>query len=584
MSHADLVGIWMARIRPFWRLHPEIYEMLADRFLRLGDLFSTVDCAREGVELCGDRPLLVYRQALGLARLGARGQAEQLIDEHSEVLADLPDFRPLIARLHKDAWIATRDDESLRRARDEYAAAAAEPRDDVYYPAVNAATLSVFMGDDEGAARFGAMVREDLAGRSEMNYWELASLAEAELAAGKLEAAKDAYRKAVACGPSADQLGATRDQASLLLERLGFDRDELSEILGRALVVCITGHIVDRSDRASPRFPDESVPKVKEAFPVLFGQLGPTAAVVGGAAGADLLACEALQAMNVSATVILPMRSEPYAAESVSPSGPAWEAHFQQVLSASERVLDFPAREPDADGRLWEFGNELLLGHARQQALAARGAWEVIAVWDGKMGDGAGGTQDLILRAHEMGASVHVIDPMDGTTREWHADGGRKSSGGLRCRWIVHLEGRSREVIWSSLGMESLKESASRAVDRVELGSQARFEFDSFPACAGFLEALDTGGGTASCGVGVAVGPALRDVEPGGEPEFFADAAELARSALKTGSLFATWESAALAALFDPAGVAFEFAGRTGLQGDRAVPFYTVAIRRESRG
>ncbi len=578
MSHAELLSLWGGRIRPFWRLHPGMYEVLADKFLRIGDLFSAVDCAREGMELCGNRPVLVYRCALGLARMGAREQAEELLSENKSNLAALPDFRPLLARLHKDAWVATRHENSLRKARDEYAAASGEPRDDVYYPAVNAATLSLFMGDKEGAERFGKLVRDDLAGKREMNYWELASLAEAELSAGELDAARDAYGRAAATGPSPDQLGTTRDQASLLLEKLGFGRDELAGVLGSTRVVCITGHITDGKGRESPRFPEKKIPVVREGLEKVFKEIKPTAAIGAGAAGADLLALGVLREMGIEPTVVLPMKSAVYAGKSVSPSGREWMEKFEGIVSGGERVLEAPATSAGSGGQTWSFGNDLILGTARQQALAARGDWELVAVWDGKIGDGSGGTHDMVLRAKSLGARVRVIDPMSGKEDEWQPAGGTATIGAPTCQWVVHMEGKTRKSLWTSLESDGVDEAAAHAAKRIELGAQSRLVFDSLETCGKFLEALDGSESVADCGVGVSVGPAAGEEGHAKEPEFYQDAAILAKAALRTRSFLSTWECAALAALYEGVGVGFEFAGKMELQGKRIAPFYTVAM------
>ncbi len=577
MSHAELLALWRGRIRPFWRLHPGMYEVLSEKFLRIGDLFSAVDCAREGMDLCGHTPLLVYRCALGLARMGARGQAEQLLFENEEKLAALPDFRPLIARLHKDAWIATRDASSLRRARDEYAAAASGSRDDVYYPAVNAATLSLFMGDTEGAARFGKLVRDDLAGRREMNYWELASLAEAELSAGELDAAREAYGQAVATGPSPDQLATTRDQASLLLEKLGFGKDELASVLGRTRIVCITGHIPDKEDRETPRFPEGRIPVVREGLRKVFNEIEPTAAVGAGAAGVDLLALEVLGGMGIAPTVVLPMKSAVYAEKSVSPSGQQWMGKFRETVSQGERVLEAPAETVGESGQTWSFGNDLILGTARQQALAARGDWELVAVWDGKIGDGAGGTHDMVLRAKSLGARVWVIDPMTGHANQWHPPGGSTKVSAPASQWVVHIEGRTRRALWRCLESGAVDEAAAKATHRIELGAQSRMVFDSLETCGKFLEALSRSEGVEECGVGVSVGPAAGEEGHAKEPEFYQDAAMLAKVARRSQSFLATWESASLATLYKDMEISFEFAGRMELQGKRIAPFYTVA-------
>lgn len=54
------------------------------------------------------------------------------------------------------------------------------------------------------------------------------------------------------------------------------------------------------------------------------------------------------------------------------------------------------------------------LCNARMIELArAHGAYHLIALWDGKGGDGPGGTADLVRRAEADGDKPHIIRPAD---------------------------------------------------------------------------------------------------------------------------------------------------------------------------
>ena len=64
-------------------------------------------------------------------------------------------------------------------------------------------------------------------------------------------------------------------------------------------------------------------------------------------------------------------------------------------------------------GGLWDFGNRMILGSALRRASELETPLKVLAVWDGKQGDGRGGTADMVALARHCDLTVHVIDPMD---------------------------------------------------------------------------------------------------------------------------------------------------------------------------
>ena len=62
---------------------------------------------------------------------------------------------------------------------------------------------------------------------------------------------------------------------------------------------------------------------------------------------------------------------------------------------------------PEA-GDLWEHNNECLLHEALCDGAANL---TVLVLWDGKAGDGPGGTGHLVRMARDAGAAVTIIDP-----------------------------------------------------------------------------------------------------------------------------------------------------------------------------
>jgi hypothetical protein len=176
-------------------------------------------------------------------------------------------------------------------------------------------------------------------------------------------------------------------------------------------VVLATGHMVDLPERVPPRFPADQVPRVTaEVREVLAAwQVGADSTVVcGGARGADLIVAEEALARGARVVLCLALPPEKFTRRSVYVPGTDWAARFHQVAGRAEvRVLG------SGDG------GELDDVFARTNAWMVDVARSIdahpyaIVVWDGRSGDGPGGTSDMIGRLGGQGSDsrVRVIDP-----------------------------------------------------------------------------------------------------------------------------------------------------------------------------
>ncbi len=177
-------------------------------------------------------------------------------------------------------------------------------------------------------------------------------------------------------------------------------------------VFLFTGHMVDRLDRETPRFPAEmegivalrmlETLKGLDAGP---GDLG----ICGGAAGGDLIFAEACLGCDVPLEVLLPQAEEAFLADSVEPSGTGWEERYRATVEEARSLEVMP------EGHLTESGLGLYGRHGRWLIDRAT-TWgtdrlELVALWDGQPGDGSGGTADVVAAVREMTDRIHVISP-----------------------------------------------------------------------------------------------------------------------------------------------------------------------------
>jgi hypothetical protein len=186
----------------------------------------------------------------------------------------------------------------------------------------------------------------------------------------------------------------------------------------RAIV--FTGHMVDRPDRRTPRFPPNKEPEARAAIRTALADLAgedPASCVgfAGGASGGDLLFHEVCRELGIPSHLRLAVPVGPFIARSVAPADAGWEQRFHavakrpqdtvEILSPSEQLPSWLTKKVDYN--IWGRANVWLL----EEALAS-GAPEVhlLALWNGEAGDGPGGTGHLIELARQEGVSTHILD------------------------------------------------------------------------------------------------------------------------------------------------------------------------------
>ena len=173
-------------------------------------------------------------------------------------------------------------------------------------------------------------------------------------------------------------------------------------------VVVVSGHMVDVPDRPQPRFPPEAVARVeadmREAL-AAWEVDAATTVVTGGARGADLLGAEAALDRDAQVQLVLAFPPEEFERRSVAVAGTDWAERFRAVL-ASARV-EVIAQSPDGD--VYARANARLIEIAR----ALDPQPHALIVWDGREGDGPGGTRDFIAQLGVSGPDdrVRIIAP-----------------------------------------------------------------------------------------------------------------------------------------------------------------------------
>jgi hypothetical protein len=179
------------------------------------------------------------------------------------------------------------------------------------------------------------------------------------------------------------------------------------------LSLLFTGHMVDLPGRPVPRFPPDLVPAAEGEIAnrvwryVGSRSLDTVRGFASLARGGDILFHEVCRCFGIATVIVLPFSPEDFLATSVEGlDGGDWPGRFRRLwerTAADARiVLGLPK-----SAAAYSACNDRLL-----QLAQAHGDVQMIALWDGVQGDGAGGTGEFAGRAKEMsGREPEIVHP-----------------------------------------------------------------------------------------------------------------------------------------------------------------------------
>ena len=239
-----------------------------------------------------------------------------------------------------------------------------------------------------------------------------------------------AYRKALA-DASEQARDAVRRQL-LLYQRLGILNENIQAGVDNiapvaqsvrtqvapAHVLLFTGHRIDSPDRKAPRFP---AAKEQHARAMIFEAVrtekakakGAVFGIAGGACGGDILFHEICEALEIPSQMYLVLPKNDYIRVSVADGGPDWVERFNRLYDKTKpKILSDSDRLPrwlrtKKDYNIWQRSNLWMLHNA---LFISQDHLSLIALWNGATGDGPGGTEDMVERAKDRGATFIHLD------------------------------------------------------------------------------------------------------------------------------------------------------------------------------
>ncbi len=369
------------------------------------DLARGADAATDGVQAAE----IAYLAALACARMDAIDEAEKWLARIDRApLRDSPlavEVWSLAGKIAKERFAAARDRSGAaaqafaREAIDAYGRAFA--LGGAAYPAVNAATMAMLAGDAATAQSLARKARAALP--AARDHWDHASAGEALLLLDRADEARTHYAAAHrAAGTRFGDVASMRRQLLLIGTPAAL---ALAEALPAPHVIAFSGHMIDRPDRAVPRFPAALETRVAAALRDRIAALGPSIGYSQAACGGDLLFLEAMQEAGAQTQIVLPFPAAHYLDTSVRFAGDGWVRRFENVVARATRVVVATDEAFLGDDVLFEHASNLVQGMAFLRARELS-------------------TQPLMLTVREPGSTA-LVGGTAATTRNWAQRRGR---------------------------------------------------------------------------------------------------------------------------------------------------------------
>lgn len=415
---AQLMSIWQGRDKTGWSQSPNDYRLLAEKILQQGEPLLAFDVVSEGLSILPGDVRLRQLQGLALARSGATERANAILERlRSEGEAD-EETLGMLGRTYKDlaahAESPLQREQFLKRAAETYTHAYEATGG--YWTGINAATMNLLIGETDRARQLAQKTRAQclasLKGEAGNQYWLLAALGEAALILQDWSQATEWYERASKqAGRRFGDIHSTRRNASLILQYWNEDSAKIENYLRIPVAIVFVGHMIDRPDRATPRFPSELEPAVAKEIRAKIDMLKPGFGFASAACGSDILFLEAMLDTGAEISVVLPYGREEFVRDSVDfIPGSNWPGRFDHVLERAARVIIASTQRLEIGGVAYEFCNQLLLGLASIRAAQLDTTMIPLAVWDGTSGDGPGGTATVVENWRSLGHKPEIVD------------------------------------------------------------------------------------------------------------------------------------------------------------------------------
>jgi class 3 adenylate cyclase len=169
--------------------------------------------------------------------------------------------------------------------------------------------------------------------------------------------------------------------------------------------------MIDRPNRQTPRFPRQAEHAVKSAIRQRLEKVNGGFGYGAAACGSDILFHEVIAERRGESHVVLPYEKELFVQDSVDiAENPEWVTRFNAVTAKAIEVQEASRRSQICGRVSYLFANLLLHGLASVHAERLETKLVLMALWDGKTGDGPDGTAATVARWQSSTSHLEIID------------------------------------------------------------------------------------------------------------------------------------------------------------------------------
>ncbi len=411
--------LWTSRDEVVWGKDPYFYTRLGELADKVGQAMFAYDVLEEGLKHHGGDLRLTQLFCLSLIKCGYLIKARDLLSNLVKQGNQDEETLGILGRVYKEMWSISSsgapEHPSLRKSRNLYLKAFANTRGN--YSGINAASLSLIMGDYKTAQKLARMVI-NICGESlkenKKDYWIIATLGEAFILLGKQKQAEKYYGLArKIAGKNYSSIASTRRQLTLLSRYADVDESVLAT-LQIPPVVAFSGHMLDAPTRKSPRFPVAAVEPVTRRIDAVLTQLDAGIGYSSAACGSDVLFLECMQKRGGETNVVLPFDREDFFNTSVNFAGEEWMHRADRVLERASRVNPVNRGRYGGDDLLFAYANTMIMGKAILRSRLLETDAHLITVWDSKRNGAAGGTSEFVEIWESLGMPITAIASTSG--------------------------------------------------------------------------------------------------------------------------------------------------------------------------
>jgi class 3 adenylate cyclase len=370
-------------------------------------LCEALDLSSKAMEALPDNNKIAQLYSLTLARLGATEKAKEHLEKLYEKNDRDVETVGLLGRIYKDKWKKIGKIHYARQSRNIYHKGFKATKD--YYLGINAATMSLIIGDHEKAKEIANGVIE-ICKSYKKDYWCLATLGEAHFLIRQAESACKYYRQALEADKvNIGDVNSTFQQLQLISNYMDVP-EELFDALKPPSIVVFSGHMIDHPNRRDPRFPEYIAESVKKEIEKTIDKLDVQIGYSSAACGADILFAEAILSRRGELNILLPFRQEDFIKTSVGFAGKQWVDRFHSVVEMATSVKFITEEGYFGNDDIFSYAGQIIQGLSilRAKSLATKPIF--LAVIDGSdMKKKQGGTADSLAN-WPFSNNVELID------------------------------------------------------------------------------------------------------------------------------------------------------------------------------